>query len=188
MGHITEQPSTSGTRRALEMHKIAKHRRVYVGLMGLAALVTIGIVAAVAGQTSSSAVGEPGVLKTIPASVLEGGKLYLSVPSAQGAASAKLARATAEDTARKRTAGKVVESALAIVNDRLGEPSMKCLCWVVASEPPGGVYIHQPIPRDGQPTVRFVPTQTYHLDIIDAVTGQWLYAAEGAHGSDQIVK
>ncbi len=165
------------------------HRRRNLSLPGLFAIAAVGLIAiAGLGRDSSKAAGEPGVLKTIPDSVLAGGSLHLSTPSQERAAAARIDRATAEDVALKHTAGKLIETALAEVDDQLSEPSLKCLCWVVASDPPGGVYIHQPIPRDGQPVVQFVPSQTYYLDFIDAVTGQWLYAAEGAHGADQVVK
>lgn len=165
------------------------HRRMKIGWIALLAVAALAITAAVTlGGGSSNAVGEPGVLKTVPDSVLAGGNLHFTAASGQQLAAARIDQAHADDVALKHTAGKIIETVLANVDDQLSEPSLKCLCWVIASEPPGGVYLHQPIPREGQPVVRFVPTQTYHLDFVDAATGEWLYAAEGAHGADQLVK
>lgn len=173
------------------MRHVLKRRSVkFAGLTSLLGILGIcGAVGLVAAAGSSEAAAPaPGVLKSVSPAVLEGGKLHLTAPDALQSARARVGQATAEDVARRHAAGQVIETALALVDDQLSQPPMTCFCWVVASEPPGGVYIHQPLPRSGQPLVRFVPTQTYHIDLIDAVTGEWLYAAEGAHGADQIVK
>jgi hypothetical protein len=118
--------------------------------------------------------------------MLDASSIELAIPQPQDAAKATVTKQQAEGIARAHFGeGAVLESGLLQVVDRLSEPAMSCFCWVVSSAPAGGVYIHQPPPQEGKTVTRFVPTETFHLDFIDAVTGKWLYAAEGAHGADE---
>lgn len=160
-----------------------RRRTGAVAAVGMLAL-TAGLVGW-AGQASGSG-PTPSPLQSVSTSMLDASNIELTTPKSQDAAKATVTKERAEGIARSHFGeGPVLESGLLQVVDRLSEPAMSCFCWVVSSAPVGGVYIHQPPPQEGKTVKRFVPTETFRLDFIDAVTGKWLYAAEGAHGADE---
>lgn len=121
-------------------------------------------------------------LATVDRDMLESSKIAVAEPASARVASAKVGRAAAEQLARAKFPGYTVrEVALLEVVDTIGGAAQSCLCWVVSSLPTEGqIYVHQPPPADGETARPFTVVRPFHLDFIDAVTGEYLYSAEGS--------
>ena len=123
-----------------------------------------------------------GPLHSVSEQSLAGGRIKLEVVTAQERAGVSITAGQAEQIAKQHSPeGAVVESALVHFEDYLTQPPFKCLCWVVDRTLPTGPFISGPAPIPGEPVQpRRVPVEPFHIDVIDAATGSYIYSAEGS--------
>ncbi len=153
--------------------------------MGLLALVLVA--AAVPFWTRDSDWTPQPVLKSVPADLLESHGIHLARAATTG--HLPVSRAEAEEMTREHWPGITVREAVLARVETENHVSDGCLCWVVSSMPAGGIMISGPMPlTDADATARaqYVAElragmhDQYHIDVIDATTGRWLFASEGA--------
>ena len=151
-------------------------------VLALAALATVTLNGRVYGATPTPPVSTFGPLQTIGQQALAGGRIKLTAVTAQQRSSTTTTAAEAAQTAKLHSPeGAVVESALVNFEDDLSTKPFKCLCWVVARTLPNGPFITGVAPIPGE-TYRPPPTPVdpFHIDVIDAATGAYIYSAEGS--------
>lgn len=157
-----------------------------VSATGILGIVAVGGAVLLLVSRGDAVERQPSPLALLSQRALNASGLNLTVPKDSELAKAEIGRAVAEETAiRQFGGGQILESRILYVQDEFGGGGGSiCLCWVVSSKPAGGNYIHQPVANEGEGVFRFTVEQEYRLDMIDAVSGVWLYAASGAVGHD----
>lgn len=160
---------------------ISARRRIAASVLTLGCAVLAGFV-----FLGISAPGSPdAVLDSVPADLYEQQGIQLSPPVSVPSTSIDVSQAD-RVSVNRAPGSKIVESKLLNVDAQTTTGEIKCLCWVVSTDPPGGIFISGPLGgTEAQrataiANLRSQMQNPYHLDFIDAESGKWLFAAEGA--------
>ena len=168
---------------------------IIAGLVGVAAITTaVAVGVAFAPGTAFGNGSQPSLLQTVPRALYEKYGLHLTQPQAASGPLLGMNEAEARAAAVALSPGSQVREAvlLNVEDDPPGSPPVSCLCWVVSTNPAGGIHLLQagsgPMPRnDAEATaiaqrrsaLLAVANTAYHLDVFDAKTGAWVYSTEG---------
>lgn len=170
--------------------KVRRSRGViFVGLaaaLGIAVLAGSTIDPSVMGSTATDI--PPSPFESLKADMLATNGIELRSPDGGEAAvgRAVLSEEQAIDRAMTKMApgSRALETKLVEYTDKYTNPPFTCLCWIVVSEPAGGIFVSGGPggSRQSSDPDAIIATlaDPYHFDVIDATTGEWLGAREGA--------
>jgi hypothetical protein len=161
-----------------------RSRRFYAVAGASALLVVVGAV----GLHIATASDNSSLLTSVPADLYQQAGVTLALPGSGEQAS--ISKEDAVNAVEWRWPGTSVrEVKLLDVDAQSPGGPIRCLCWVVSSMSPGGITVHgvySPPGPEGDAAREYkkelgarLNATGYHLDFVDAKTGEWLAATEG---------